>query len=110
MLYTEKAKINVKYMHAQSCLTRGDPIDCSHQAPLSMGILWQVYWSGLPFPTPGDCPNPGIKTVLLASASLGGRFFTTSVSWEAPNVKIFIIKEFIDKTMKQRVERESKKA
>ena len=110
MLYTEKAKINVKCMHAQSCLTVGDSIDCSHQAPLSMRIPQQVYWSGLPFPTPGDHPNPGIKIVLPASASLAGRFFTTSTTWEALNVKICTIKEFIDKTMKQRVEREFNKA
>ena len=33
--------------------------DC--QAPLSMGFFRQEYWSGLPFPSPGDLPNPGIK-------------------------------------------------
>ena len=44
------------------------------QAPLSMGFPRQEYWSGLPFPTPGDCPNPGIKS---ASPALAGRFFTT---------------------------------
>ena len=38
-----------------------DPMDCSHQAPLSMGFLRQEYWSGLPCPPPGDLPNPGIK-------------------------------------------------
>ena len=32
-----------------------------HQAPLSMGFSRQEYWSGLPFPSPGDLPNPGIK-------------------------------------------------
>ena len=31
------------------------------QAPLSMGSCRQEYWSGLPFPSPGDLPNPGIK-------------------------------------------------
>ena len=31
------------------------------QAPLSMGFLRQEYWSGLPFPSPGDLPDPGIK-------------------------------------------------
>ena len=31
------------------------------QAPLSIGLSWQQYWSGLPFPTPGDLPDPGIK-------------------------------------------------
>ena len=32
-----------------------------HQAPPSMGFSRQEYWSGLPFPSPGDLPNPGIK-------------------------------------------------
>ena len=31
------------------------------QAPLSMGFSWQEYWSGLPFPSTGDLPNPGIE-------------------------------------------------
>ena len=39
------------------------------QAPLSMGLSRQEYWSGLPFPTPGDLPNPGIE---LGSPALGG--------------------------------------
>ena len=34
---------------------------CSLQAPLSMEFPRQEYWSGLPFPTPGDPPNPGIE-------------------------------------------------
>ena len=33
----------------------------SHQAPLSMGFSRQEYWSGLPFTSPGDLPNPGIE-------------------------------------------------
>jgi len=33
----------------------------AHQAPLSMGFLRQEYWSGLPFPSPGDLPDPGIE-------------------------------------------------
>ena len=38
----------------------------AHQAPLSMGFPRQEYWSGLPFPPPGDLPDPGIETVSLA--------------------------------------------
>ena len=34
----------------------------------------QEYWNGLPFPSPGDVPDPGIK---LVSSALAGRFFTT---------------------------------
>ena len=52
---------------AQSCLTLCDHMDCiAHQdtensSPLSMEFSRQEYWSGLPFPPPGDLPNPGIK-------------------------------------------------
>ena len=41
-------------------------MDYSHQAPPSMEFSRQEYWSGLPFPSPGDLPNPGIKTGSLA--------------------------------------------
>ena len=37
------------------------PWTVARQAPLSMGFSKQEYWSGLPFPSPGDLPNPGIK-------------------------------------------------
>ena len=46
----------------------------AHQAPLSMEFSRQEYWSGLPLPTPGNLPNPGIEPV---SSALAGRFFTT---------------------------------
>ena len=39
------------------------PWTVAYQAPLSMGFSRQEYWSGLPFPSPGDLPNPGIKPV-----------------------------------------------
>ena len=35
-----------------------DPMDCSRQAPLFVGFSWQEYWSELPFPSPGDLPDP----------------------------------------------------
>ena len=38
----------------------------AHQAPLSMKFSRQEYWNGLPFPSPGDLPNPGIKPVSSA--------------------------------------------
>ena len=37
------------------------PWTAAHQAPLSMGFSRQGYWSGLPFPSPGDLPDPGIE-------------------------------------------------
>ena len=47
------------------------------QAPLSMEFSMQEYWSGLPFPTPGDLPDAGIEPVSLGSSLLAGGFFTT---------------------------------
>ena len=43
------------------------PRTVAHQAPLSMGFSRQEYWSGLPLPSPGDLPDPGIELVSLAS-------------------------------------------
>ena len=56
------------------------PWTIAHQALLSREFSRQEYWSGLPFPTPGDLPNPGIKPAYLASPTLAGRFFIT-VTW-----------------------------
>ena len=42
-------------------LTLCDPWNVAHQAPLSMGFSRQEYWSGLPFPSPGDLPDSGIE-------------------------------------------------
>ena len=56
------------------------PWTVTHQAPLSMGFPRQEYWSGLPFTSPGDLPDPGIKPESLTSPALAGGFFTT----EAP--------------------------
>ena len=45
----------------KSCPTLATPWTIAHQAPLSMGFSRQGYWSGLPFPSPGDLPDPGIE-------------------------------------------------
>ena len=57
----------------------------AHQATQPMGLSRQEFWSGLPFPTPGDLPNPGIKPTSLMSLALAEGFFTTSATWEAPS-------------------------
>ena len=56
----------------------------AQQAPLSMGFSSQEHWSGLPFPSPGDLPDPGIEPMTLLFPALAGRFFTTNATWEAP--------------------------
>ena len=53
--------------HVQLFVT---PWIVARQAPLSMELSRQAYWSGLPFPTAGDLPNPGIKPTSPASLAL----------------------------------------
>ena len=55
------------------------------QAPLSMEFSRQEYCSGLPFPTPGDLPIPGIELASPGASALAGRFFTT----EATSLMLF---------------------
>ena len=60
------------------------------QALLSMGFPRQAYWSGLPFPSPGDLPDPRIER--LMSPASAGRFFTSSIIWEAlwrPQIRLW---------------------
>ena len=78
---------------AKSCLSLVTPWTIAHQAPLSVGFPRQEYWSGFPFPSPGDLPDPGIRP---ASSALAGGFFTTElprklvwIGQEKP--KLFII-------------------
>ena len=52
------------------------PCTVVRQASLSMEFSRQEYRNGLPFPTPGDLPNPGIELASLASPALAGGFFT----------------------------------
>ena len=66
----------------QLCLTLATLWTSACQAPLSMGLSKQEYWNGLPYPPPGDLPNPGIKLVSLMSPALTDGFFTTSATWE----------------------------
>ena len=49
----------------------------AHQASLSMAFSRQEYWSGLPFSSPGDLPDPGIKPTSPVSPALLGGFFST---------------------------------
>ena len=58
------------------------PWSVAYQASLSLGFSWQEYWSRLPFPPPGDLPDPRIKRASLMSPALAGGFFATSATWE----------------------------
>ena len=58
-------------------LDRKTPWTVACQASLFMEFSRQEYWSGLPFPTPGDLPDPGIELMSLVSPSLAGGVFNT---------------------------------
>ena len=60
-----------------------DPTTIARHTPLSMRFPSQEYWSGLPFPTPGDLADLGIEPVFLVTPALAGRFFTSNTIWEA---------------------------
>ena len=68
---------------AKLCPTLCDPWTVARQAPLSMGFSRQEYWSGFPFPFPGDLPDSGIKP-----GSPSGKFFTAEPPRKLPVVLI----------------------
>ena len=57
----------------------------------------QEYWSGVPFPPPGDFPDPEIKPTSLVSSALAGGFFAAKATWEAhkPHYTISIIEKIL---------------
>ena len=77
------ARLPITCLHAhshQSCRTLWDLTDYSPPSSFVMGFSRQEYWNGLPLTSPGDPPTPGITPV---SPALAGRFFTSSITWEA---------------------------
>ena len=62
------------------------------QPPLSMEFSRQEYWCRLPFPSPGDLPDPGIKLMSLVSPALAGWFFT---SWAIVHCVYILLALFI---------------
>ena len=70
-----------RFSRVRLCAT---PRTVAYQAPLSMGFSRQEYWSGVPFPSPGDLPHPGINPAFLMSPAAG--FFTTNATWEAQDL------------------------
>ena len=65
----------------------------ARQAPLSVAFSRQEHWSGLPFPSPGHLPDPGIEPTSPASPILAGRFFTTKPPGKPKIFTQFFFKE-----------------
>ena len=76
----------------QSCPTLAAPGTAAHQAPLSKEFSRQEYWSGLPFPSPGDLPDLEIKPTAPMSPELAGGFFTTALPEKPVYIHIYIFK------------------
>ena len=78
MSLADKHVLSAKLL--QSCPTLCNPMDCSLPGSSVHGILQEEYWSGLPCPSPGDFPEPGIKPMFLTSPALAGGFFTSTTA------------------------------
>ena len=74
----------VMFLVAKSCHSFTTPWTGAHQASLSNGFSRQEYWSGLPFPSPGDLSDPRRKPV---SPTLARRFFTTKAPEKPSKIK-----------------------
>ena len=64
------------------------PWTVARQVSLPMGFPRQEQWGGLPFPSPRDLPDSGIKLVSLPSPAEAGGFFTTSAAWEVQSLHV----------------------
>ena len=61
----------------QFCLVLCDPVECSLPVSYVHGISRQEYWGGIPFPSPGYLPDPGVELAFPVSPELAGRLFNT---------------------------------
>ena len=77
----------------QSCRFFAAPWTVPCQAPLPMEFSRQEYWNGVPFPTPGDLPDPGMEPAFLVSPALANRALITSASWEIQEFNIYCIRQ-----------------
>ena len=80
-LNMEQQKVKVKSLGRVRLFAT--PWTIAYQAPQSLEFSRQEYWSGLPFPSPGDLPDPGIEPHLL----LRRQILYHCASWEAPLIE-----------------------
>ena len=80
-----------------SCVGLWNPVDCSPSGSSLRGFSRQQYWSGLPYPPPGDAPIPRIEPASLKSHALAGEFFTTSTTYMCIHICIclYVRRQFL---------------
>ena len=81
------AHTTTRLLPCHACLTTSDPVDCRPPGSSARAFSRQESWSGSPFPSPGDLPDPGIEPTSLMSPALAGGFFTTGATWETTQSK-----------------------
>ena len=77
-----------RFSRVRLCAT---PQTAAHQAPPSLGFSKQEHWSGLPFPSPGDLPDPGIEPTspALAADSVPPRY---TLKWLSPELNVCVVR------------------
>ena len=81
-VHTHTQQWNATLVQSPSCVRSFVTLETTaHQIPLSMGLPRQEYWGGLPWPSPGDLPDPGIEPW---SPALTAGFLTTESQMEKP--------------------------
>ena len=80
------------YVHRLVVWLFETPWTVACQASLSMGFSRREFWSVLPFPPPGDLPNPGVEPESFTSPALAGRFFMSSGTWDALKNSLAVLK------------------
>ena len=78
--FFQNSGLPAAHIHLHAKLFQLCPTLCDPEAPLLMGVSRQEYWSGLPFPSPGDLSDPGIESEPLLSPAPADGFFTTSTA------------------------------
>ena len=78
------------------------PWTVAHQVHQFVGFSRKEYWSGLPFPPPGDLSDPEIEPESLTSPALADGLFTTSVPWEAPMIAGKVANAFLAPSPRQK--------
>ena len=81
--FSNAGKWKVKVKLLSRALLLATPWTAAYQAPPSMGFSRREYWSGVPFPSPGDLPDPGIKPRVACVSCIGSQILYPWATWEA---------------------------
>ena len=90
VMFSSPTPVCMPAQSLQSCLTLSSTVGCSPPGSSVHGILQEKILEWVAMPPPGDLPSLGIEPASLTSPAVGGGFFTTRATWEAPNTSSFL--------------------